>query len=149
MRNFEQSKCPNPDCGEIILMPDINFSVGDERAKVRNGCCIWCRELLIFNLSLKDPATVELLGKVCRVSAPLPHVTGVVPVTDIAVRTSTDRIEARVGVAIMGSTNFESSIGANPFDFNFHDNYCFGKGDTLEKAIENLIKDMEAMGKFI
>ena len=54
--------------------------------------------------------------------------------------------EARVGIAIMGSTNMDEQgflkCGYNPFHEDFHDNYACGTGKTKEEAIEALKKDI-------
>lgn len=52
--------------------------------------------------------------------------------------------EARIGIAIMGTTNMEwdELKSANPFDATFRDNYAAGKGATEEGAIAALKRDM-------
>jgi hypothetical protein len=55
------------------------------------------------------------------------------------------KFEARVGIAIMGSTNRNDDglALANPFDEDFHDNYAKGEGATRELALEALKLDMK------
>lgn len=52
--------------------------------------------------------------------------------------------EARVGIAILGSTNmpWDDLKGANPFDDSFQDNFAVGIGDTEEAALSDLKSDM-------
>lgn len=54
--------------------------------------------------------------------------------------------EARIGIAIMGTTNMtmDELENANPFDKGFRDNYADGKGATEEEAIAALKADMRS-----
>jgi len=71
---------------------------------------------------------------------------GVNGTTDVHVREKDGKFEARVGIALFGSTNMSDeqfdACDNNPFHEDFHDNYADGKGDTKEEAIENMKKDM-------
>lgn len=70
---------------------------------------------------------------------------GVAPITHVVVkRNSLSDFEARVGVAIMGSTqNPEGcSRDANPFDPRFEENWCGGKGKTEEEALKGMVSDI-------
>jgi hypothetical protein len=58
-----------------------------------------------------------------------------------------DVFEARVGVAIMGSVNDEASIGMDPFDRKFRDNFARGYGTTEQEAIDALRADMESIAE--
>lgn len=52
--------------------------------------------------------------------------------------------EARVGIAIMGSTNmpWDDLKDANPFDDSFQDNFALGMGKTEEEALADMKADM-------
>lgn len=70
---------------------------------------------------------------------------GVAGTTDVHVtKISADEYQARVGIALIGSTNMseEELEGANPFDDTFHDNYASGNGATVEAAIAAMKLDM-------
>lgn len=53
---------------------------------------------------------------------------------------------ARVGIAIMGSTNMDDAgfeaCGYNPFHHEFYDNFAEGRGATESDALEELKADM-------
>lgn len=75
---------------------------------------------------------------------PCDHI-GVAGTTKLFVQKHDDgTYEARIGIAIMGTTNMEwdELENANPFDADFHDNYADGKGATEEEAIAALKRDM-------
>lgn len=74
---------------------------------------------------------------------------GIDGTTRVFVKEVTEGFEARVGVAIMGSTNrpAEDLRLADPFDDNFRDNYAVGKGPTREEAIEALKGDIKGMSQ--
>jgi len=149
LRHFEQVKCPNSGCGKVILSPEVSFNRDDDRVKERYGQCIWCGRSVVFKIGREIPITAELgptpinmdFGITLRTSP------GVAIVTQLVVVywPSREEYEARVGIAIMGNTNFESSINANPFDPNFHDNIVRGIGPSIDAAIENLRKDLDSM----
>lgn len=52
--------------------------------------------------------------------------------------------EARVGIAILGSTNmpWDDLKDANPFDDTFQDNFAVGVGASEEEAIADLKADI-------
>ncbi len=60
-----------------------------------------------------------------------------------------DEYVARVGVAIMGSTNMptEELATACPFDDDFRDNYAEGRGKTHQEAVEALKRDVQGMAE--
>lgn len=74
---------------------------------------------------------------------------GIDGTTRVFVKEVTEGFEARVGVAIMGSTNrpTEDLRTANPFDEDFQDNYAVGKGSTRQEAIEALKRDIKEMSQ--
>lgn len=72
---------------------------------------------------------------------------GVSGTTDVhAVKLESGDFEARVGFALLGSTQMSPEQFAeaefNPFHEAFHDNYARGIGDTLEAAIEAMKNDI-------
>lgn len=69
---------------------------------------------------------------------------GVAGTTRVFVRKVADHYVARVGIAIMGSTNRkdEDLKDADPFDEHFNDNYAEGTGNTEAEAIEDLKRDI-------
>lgn len=70
---------------------------------------------------------------------------GVAGTTAVFVKKQADgTFEARVGIAIMGSTNmpWDDLEHANPFDDSFQDNYAVGNGRTEEEALSDLKNDM-------
>lgn len=60
-----------------------------------------------------------------------------------------ERFEARMGVAIFGTSNLDEegfeAAQFNPFHDLFHDNYVQGDGPTQEAAIDALKKDHRDM----
>lgn len=74
---------------------------------------------------------------------------GVAGITDVHVRSVDGKYKARVGIAIMGSTNMSDeelkAINYDPFHDGFQDNYCEGLGATVEEAISALKLDMKQM----
>jgi hypothetical protein len=72
---------------------------------------------------------------------------GVAGTTPVHVMRMADgTFKARVGIAIMGSTNMDEAgfdaCGHNPFHPEFRDNWAEGDGATEEEAIEALKSDM-------
>lgn len=69
---------------------------------------------------------------------------GVAGTTKVFVRQVGDKHVARVGIAILGSTNMKEAelASANPFDESFEDNFAEGVGDTQEAALQDLKRDM-------
>jgi hypothetical protein len=54
-----------------------------------------------------------------------------------------DIFEARVGIALMGTTaNPETNEDSDPFSMRFRDNFARGYGTTEEEALEALKADM-------
>jgi hypothetical protein len=53
-----------------------------------------------------------------------------------------DVFEARVGIAIMGDCNSETTEDSDPFSSRFRDNFARGFGLTEEQAIRALKADM-------
>lgn len=70
---------------------------------------------------------------------------GVAGTTKTFIKRTGERYVARVGIAIMGSTNMPSDEleTANPFDDSFCDNFAEGIGNTGQEAIAALKKDMQ------
>lgn len=71
---------------------------------------------------------------------------GIAGTTKVFVKKTEDGgFEARVGIAIFGSTNRKDDglKDANPFDKDFNDNYASGKGPTEQEALDALKADME------
>jgi hypothetical protein len=69
---------------------------------------------------------------------------GVGGTTKVFVRKVGESYVARVGIAILGSTNMKSAdlVNANPFDESFKDNFAEGVGLTQEAALEDMKRDM-------
>jgi hypothetical protein len=69
---------------------------------------------------------------------------GVAGTTRVFVKKVGDQFVARVGIAIMGSTNMkeEELALANPFDSEFKDNFCEGTGASVDAAVESLKNDI-------
>lgn len=72
---------------------------------------------------------------------------GVAGITDVHIRRiGVDEYEARVGIAIMGSTNMDEAgfeaCGYNPFHEKFRDNWASGTGATEAEALDALKADM-------
>jgi len=148
-RQFEQVNCPNKECGKIILSPEISFNKADDRIKERYGQCCWCGRMVLFKIGRVTPITAEL-GPIpvdMKEGVTINSSPGVAFVTQLVIVFWPNRLEyeVRVGVAILGNTNFESSVGANPFDPNFHDNFVSGKGVTVDEAIINLDKEIASL----
>lgn len=69
---------------------------------------------------------------------------GVAGTTKVFVRKVGEQFVARVGIAILGSTNMKAAelVDANPFDDSFEDNYAEGIGATQEAALLDMKRDM-------
>lgn len=69
---------------------------------------------------------------------------GVAGTTKVFVRQVGESFVARVGIAILGSTNMKAAdlASANPFDDSFQDNFAEGIGATQEAALQDLKRDM-------
>lgn len=78
---------------------------------------------------------------------------GVAGITDVHVRHVDGKYKARVGIAIMGSSNMSEdelkAIGHDPFHEDFQDNFCEGLGATVDEAISALKLDMKQMADSI
>ena len=74
---------------------------------------------------------------------------GVAGTTPCHVKKIDNSFEARMGIALMGMSNLDEEgfkkCDYNPFHPEFYDNYCCGKGETQEEAIEALKADMKDM----
>ncbi len=74
---------------------------------------------------------------------------GVSGITNVFVVKEGDIYTARVGIALMGSTNMSSeelaACNYNPFHENFRDNYAKGTGSTEEEAINDLKADLRKL----
>lgn len=61
--------------------------------------------------------------------------------------------EARVGFALMGSTNMTEAefkaCGYNPFHSKFNDNYAIGWGATEDEAIADLRRELSEMSNHL
>lgn len=77
------------------------------------------------------------------------HTPGLSGTTPLTIRHDANGFEARMGVAIFGSSNLDEEgmrkAQYNPFHEDFHDNYVSGKGATQEEAIEALRRDQREM----
>jgi len=74
---------------------------------------------------------------------------GVSGITPVVVRCSPTgredwpmKYEARMGFCIFGRPNCEESIGKNPFDEDYHDNYVRGIGMTEKIALRKLKEEL-------
>lgn len=72
---------------------------------------------------------------------------GVAGTTECFIKEHEDgSFEARIGIALMGTTNMKQehfeACNYNPFHKKFFDNYACGKGNSPEQALENMRKDM-------
>lgn len=69
---------------------------------------------------------------------------GVSGTTKLFVRQTGCQFEARIGIALLGSTNMplDELENSNPFDDNFQDNFAVGTGSTEAEALEDLMRDM-------
>jgi hypothetical protein len=69
--------------------------------------------------------------------------------TPVVVTEIDGKFEARVGIALFGSTNMtEEQMDAadrNPFSDRWMDNFCRGTGATKEEAIAALEKDFDSL----
>ena len=74
---------------------------------------------------------------------------GVSAITHVVVKQhGPQRFEARVGVAIMGSTNSsDPQIDDDPFSEDYLENWCGGTGVTEVQALQALSQDMQEMSK--
>jgi hypothetical protein len=75
---------------------------------------------------------------------------GVSGTTRLAIRKNPDgTYEARMGMAIMGTTNMDEEgfrkADYDPFHELFHDNYCKGVGPTEEAALAALKLDVKGL----
>lgn len=76
---------------------------------------------------------------------------GVAGTTDVAVKFDGQEYEARVGIAILGSTQLsdEELERLTPFDDEFYDNYASGVGATQDEAVEAMRQDMRSIADSI
>jgi hypothetical protein len=137
-------------CGRSILIGPIDTRHLGNRTVNKN--CAWCDNICTFVIDVQEDKWGIILKRDhpdTRIKKTEPiryfqcsHI-GVAGITDVVVKKhGEDDYEARCGVAIMGDCNFASSHGANPFDSDFHDNHCSGRGKTEQIAIDELKKDM-------
>lgn len=72
------------------------------------------------------------------------HTPGLQDTTPVTIKHDATGFEARMGIAIFGSTNMDEdgfrAAKYNPFHELFHDNYVSGNGATQEEAIEAMKK---------
>lgn len=146
-RSFEQFKCQN--CSKICLLPEMRFADIGDGPKIRYVSCIHCAGMLTIAI----PTT----GDISIFKSQPPYIypdevdsvaaTGIKTTTDVYIRFNPYKglYECRVGMVIMGSPNFESMVGACPFDGNYHDNICTGFGSSPGEAVEEMRKDMIKM----
>lgn len=78
---------------------------------------------------------------------------GVSGTTRLAIKKHSNGYEARIGIALLGSTNMDEedfrACNYDPFHPEFHDNYATGIGRTEEQAIERLKADMNSIADSI
>lgn len=69
--------------------------------------------------------------------------------TPVTVKEIDGKFEARVGIALFGSTNMTEeqmdAAGRDPFSEKWMDNFCRGVGETRDDAIAALQKDYETL----
>ena len=75
---------------------------------------------------------------------------GVSGTTDCHVKKNDDGLyEARMGFALLGSTNMDEAGFKNcnydPWHEEFYDNFASGVGSTEEEAVDNMKKDMSSI----
>jgi len=71
---------------------------------------------------------------------------GTAGTSEIFFRQTSDGIYiARMGIAIMGATNYPEQEGMDPFDPNFHDNYVEGRGITKEAAVSAMKRNQSSI----
>lgn len=138
-RSFLQCRCPF--CDVIVLSGECAFSQddNDDRIKINHSYCWSCRSGIIFKVTKKGIKT-KRPSMIFTFSAGggCPQVRGT---TDIYQEYDSSKI--RMGFSIMGSVNFESMIGACPFDPNYHDNYVESDNfDGLKKKIEEISRSV-------
>jgi hypothetical protein len=158
--NMGGQQCKCPTCKNIILSPEAWFSIDDAPDRTKRGFsyCYGCVMPLTFYTTRSGIVTVEESALVTKVpperlkDAGISRGTGISLITDVFEQQNLkfDNIdqfeyEVRVGIAVFGSVNFDASCGACPFDPNFHDNYCSGKGATLDDALAMLADDIDLM----
>jgi hypothetical protein len=146
-RSFEQLKCPN--CKGVCLLPEVTFRDATHPPKERDVGCVQCGAML----NIWIPAS----GDISVFKSQPPYIypeeidsvaaTGIKTTTDVYIRFNPYKAlyECRVGTVIMGSPNFESMVGACPFDPHYHDNICTGFGSSPGEAVEVMRKDMIKM----
>lgn len=146
-RTCEQVNCPT--CKQVVLVPEITFTEGDERTKKRRTVCVQCGTLMTLYIKIEGEIEVFRAQPVyiypdipAAVSA-----TGIQPTTEIfiAFDPKEKKYVAAAGIAMMGSTNFPGSVRACPFDYNFMDNAVYGKGNSPKEAVDEMVKDMVGM----
>lgn len=149
----KQVNCPV--CDKVVLAPDCNMRKPKPFSIIQENTCMGCGSILefcheidyeswILYVGIKEKHTKPSGTIVCNVFS-CEHI-GVAGTTDIFVRTNEEgKYVARVGIAILGGTNFEASIGANPFDKYFHDNYSEGVGTTVDEALAALKEEMHKL----
>lgn len=143
---FERGTCPY--CLGVILSGEIGFATTDDdnRKKEQYGFCIHCRQPLMFvfekSIGLTEVKKVQPISVVNDYA--FSSGSGVQRTTACYIQKcdNDDSYEARVGIAVMGSVNFDSCRDACPFDPNYHDNYCKGVGKTLQEALKALNDDL-------
>jgi len=151
---LQQVLCPI--CKSRVLTPPIAVhkdQLSSDIYQKYTFCCSCLKPLLIYfnnSTSLGVVAVPEVKelddAKIKGIHTGVAFTTGV-----YARRTpyvSPDRLtswEVRVGIALFGSVNFRSMIGACPFDPNFMDNYCHGEGATIDEALIELNAEIQKM----
>ncbi len=148
-RSFEQVKCPT--CKLPILVPEITFNSDDDRVKRRRTVCVQC--CTIVSMYMQKEGEIEVFReRPCYIYPEVPDpvsATGIQPTTEIYIHHDVKQncYVAAVGIAMMGTTNFPGSVGACPFDLNFHDNAVYGKGDSPAEAVAAMVEDMKKMAE--
>ena len=76
---------------------------------------------------------------------------GVAAITHVVVKQhGTQCFEARVGVAIMGSTNTpDPQMDDDPFSDDYMENWCSGTGLTEVEALQALSRDIQEMSRMM
>lgn len=138
--------CNCPNCIEKVL---VHFPNLEEKSFVEKECP-WC----LFDLVFEFIKTSESEGQITtRIHERFqgPGSTAIKGITNLVIQKQLINNEwlyvARIGIAILGSVNFEQCINANPFDPDYHDNYIEGKGLTKEEAINNILSEQENLSK--
>jgi hypothetical protein len=115
-----------------------------------DGHCPWCGigvQMMITESSTRIQLTNCTIDEIGENKVYTCGALGVAGVTPVVVRKTAEGFSARVGIAIMGSMNFPQLEGCNPFDPNYHDNYCQGHGKTEKEALDALLKDVKHMSE--